>query len=135
MAINPNFMGSNSPSGPTSTGKNMLEQAEELKGWPDQRLMQEYNSPTTATPQVVVLAELNRRADMRNRYQQQMANQPEVPPGGRVVPLLECLPDPGVLRPECLLGPVVPLWLDPVALPRDVPLWDPCPLEGWLSVA
>jgi len=80
MAINPNFMGSNSPSGPTSTGKNMLEQAEELKGWPDQRLMQEYNSPTTATPQVVVLAELNRRADMRNRYQQQMANQPEQPP-------------------------------------------------------
>jgi len=80
MAINPNGMGGGGPSQGVSTGKNMLEQSEELKGWPDQRLMQEYNSPTTATPQVVVLSELNRRADMRNRYQQAMSGQPDQPP-------------------------------------------------------
>jgi hypothetical protein len=73
-------MGGGGPSQGVSTGKNMLEQSEELKGWPDQRLMQEYNSPTTATPQVVVLSELNRRADMRNRYQQAMSGQPDQPP-------------------------------------------------------
>ncbi len=80
MAINPNGMGGGGPSQGVSTGKNMLEQSEELKGWPDQRLMQEYNSPTTATPQVVILSELNRRADMRARYDQAMSGQPDQPP-------------------------------------------------------
>ena len=63
---------------------------------------------------------------------------PECPPVGRVGLPPECLP--AVPLPECLLDPAVhlpvaPLWLDPVALPRDAPLWDLWPLEEWLSVA
>jgi len=52
---------------------NIIEQTEALKDLPDQRLMQEMQSPTGFAPQFLVLSELKRRKRMRDEYQRQQA--------------------------------------------------------------
>ena len=57
--------------------RNIIEQMEELKHWPDDRLAQEMESPTGVAPSFLVLSELERRSGMRERYESQAAEQPQ----------------------------------------------------------
>ena len=58
-----------------SVPKNMIDQQEELKSWPDERLLFEMQEPSGSAPQFLVFTEVNRRKDMRNRYQQDQSRQ------------------------------------------------------------
>ena len=50
---------------------NILEVEDMIKGLPDQALQQEAQAPTGQVPQFLVVSEIQRRTDMRKRYQQQ----------------------------------------------------------------
>ena len=50
---------------------NILEVEDIIKGLPDQALMQEAQAPSGQVPQFLVVSEIQRRADMRKRYQSQ----------------------------------------------------------------
>jgi hypothetical protein len=50
---------------------NILEIEDIIKGLPDQSLMQEAQAPSGQVPQFLVVSEIQRRADMRKRYQSQ----------------------------------------------------------------
>lgn len=54
----------------------IIIQEDELKGLPDQMLVQEMEVPSGNFPQYLVFAELNRRKDLRERYAQQQAQAP-----------------------------------------------------------
>lgn len=56
---------------------NILEAEDIIKGLPDDALMQESEMPTGQLPQFLVVSEIQRRSDMRNRYSQQMQEQPQ----------------------------------------------------------
>jgi len=51
---------------------NILQQEDMVKGLPDEALMQEAEQPSGQLPQYLLISEVQRRADMRKRYQQQM---------------------------------------------------------------
>ena len=51
---------------------NILQQEDMVKGLPDEALMQEAQEPSGQLPQYLLISEVQRRADMRKRYQQQM---------------------------------------------------------------
>ena len=48
-----------------------------IKGLPDETLMQEAKQPTGQVPQYLVISEVQRRTDMRKRYQQEEQEQPQ----------------------------------------------------------
>jgi len=50
---------------------NILEMEDLVKGVPDQRLIQEAQQPSGQLPQFLVMSELQRRQDMRKRFQAQ----------------------------------------------------------------
>jgi hypothetical protein len=50
---------------------NILQTEDLVKGLPDQRLMQEAQNPSGQIPQFLLISEVQRRADMRNRFEQQ----------------------------------------------------------------
>lgn len=50
---------------------NILEIEDIIKGLPDNRLVQEAQAPTGRLPQFLVVSEIQRRADMRRRFQSQ----------------------------------------------------------------
>lgn len=54
---------------------NLIDQMNILKNLPDQSLAGELSNPTGAVPPYLVLSEVNRRKDMRQRYAGQMAQQ------------------------------------------------------------
>ena len=56
---------------------NLLEAEDIIKGLPDDALMQESEMPTGQLPQFLLVSEIQRRADMRNRYAQQMQERPQ----------------------------------------------------------
>lgn len=56
---------------------NILEVEDMIKGLPDQALQQEAQAPTGQVPQFLVVSEIQRRTDMRKRYQQQQQQQPQ----------------------------------------------------------
>lgn len=56
---------------------NILQLEDQVKGLPDDRLMQEAQTPTGGIPQFLLISEVQRRTDMRKRYAQQQAQQPE----------------------------------------------------------
>jgi hypothetical protein len=56
---------------------NILQTEDLVKGLPDQRLMQEAQAPSGDIPQFLLISEVQRRADMRKRFEQQNAEQPE----------------------------------------------------------
>tara|TARA_B100000035_G_scaffold70964_1_gene58351 strand:+ start:6884 stop:8791 length:1908 start_codon:yes stop_codon:yes gene_type:complete len=49
---------------------NILEQEDIIKGLPDQALMQEAQMPSGQVPQFLVVSEIQRRSDMRKRFQE-----------------------------------------------------------------
>ena len=50
---------------------NILQLEDQIKGLPDQQLMQEAKAPTGQMPQYLLISEVQRRADMRKRYEAQ----------------------------------------------------------------
>jgi len=54
---------------------NILEAEDIIKGLPDQSLMQEAQAPSGQVPQFLVVSEIQRRTDMRKRYEEQQPNQ------------------------------------------------------------
>jgi hypothetical protein len=56
---------------------NILQTEDLVKGLPDERLMQEAQSPSGQVPQFLLISEVQRRADMRKRYQADQAEQPQ----------------------------------------------------------
>jgi len=50
---------------------NILQQEDMVKGLPDDRLMQEAKSPTGQLPQFLLVSEVQRRTDMRKRFEAQ----------------------------------------------------------------
>ena len=51
---------------------NILQQEDMVKGLPDEALIQEAEQPSGQLPQYLLISEVQRRADMRKRHQQQM---------------------------------------------------------------
>ena len=56
---------------------NILEIEDIIKGLPDQSLMQEAQAPSGQMPQFLVVSEIQRRADMRKRFQNQQQEMPQ----------------------------------------------------------
>ena len=56
---------------------NILEIEDVIKGLPDQALVQEAQTPSGQMPQFLVVSEIQRRADMRKRFQNQQQEQPQ----------------------------------------------------------
>ena len=56
---------------------NILQTEDLIKGLPDQRLLQEAQSPSGDMPQFLLISEVQRRTDMRKRF----ANQQDQPEG------------------------------------------------------
>ena len=56
---------------------NILEIEDIIKGLPDQALMQEAQAPSGQMPQFLVVSEIQRRADMRKRFQNQQQEMPQ----------------------------------------------------------
>ena len=54
---------------------NILEIEDLIKGLPDQALMQEAQQPSGRMPQYLVVSEIQRRGDMRKRFQAQQQGQ------------------------------------------------------------
>ena len=83
--------------------KNIIDQQEELKSWPDDRLVQELQSPSGSAPQYLVFTEVGRRKDVRGKYQAEMAKhqQPQMSMAQEAVmarmapPMQPPMPPPG----------------------------------------
>jgi len=58
-----------------SVPRNIIDQYEELKGWPDDKIEAELQSPTGLAPEYLVFSEARRRIDMRQRYENESAGQ------------------------------------------------------------
>ena len=56
---------------------NILEIEDIIKGLPDQSLVQEAQAPSGQMPQFLVVSEIQRRADMRKRFQNQQQEMPQ----------------------------------------------------------
>jgi hypothetical protein len=56
---------------------NILEIEDIIKGLPDQSLIQEAQAPSGQMPQFLVVSEIQRRADMRKRFQNQQQEMPQ----------------------------------------------------------
>jgi hypothetical protein len=56
---------------------NILEIEDIIKGLPDQSLIQEAQAPSGQMPQFLVVSEIQRRADMRKRFQNQQKEMPQ----------------------------------------------------------
>ena len=54
---------------------NILEIEDMVKGLPDQALQKEAQQPTGQIPQFLVVSEIQRRGDMRQRFQKRQENQ------------------------------------------------------------
>lgn len=54
---------------------NILEIEDMVKGLPDQALQKEARQPTGQVPQFLVVSEIQRRGDMRQRFQKRQENQ------------------------------------------------------------
>ena len=53
---------------------NILEAEDIIKGLPDQALFEEAQMPSGQVPQFLVVSEIQRRSDMRKRFQEQQPN-------------------------------------------------------------
>ena len=56
---------------------NILEVEDIIKGLPDQALQKEAQAPSGQVPQFLVVSEIQRRTDMRKRFQSQQQEQPQ----------------------------------------------------------
>lgn len=87
---------------------NILEIEDIIKGLPDNRLVQEAQAPTGRLPQFLVVSEIQRRADMRRRFQSQQ----EQPKGTVAQQILSggigSLPQPSFTPPSPVAASAAP---------------------------
>jgi hypothetical protein len=86
---------------------NILEAEDIIKGLPDQSLMQEAQAPSGQVPQFLVVSEIQRRTDMRKRYQDQQQ------PQGTVTDQIVQEGIMGAMPPQ----PMMPQAMPPQAMP------------------
>ena len=129
------------PAGGSASSKSVLDQQDELKHWPDDRLIAEMQNPSGVAPQYLLFTEINRREDVRSRYeaanaapnttmaeelvasktapvQPPMPQQPgmgPMPPGGGPMPP----PDMGPVDPMSMGG------MPPQGMPPGPPMMPP----------
>lgn len=79
---------------------NLIEQMNVLKGLDDQMLQREASAPSGAVPPFLVLSEMNRRKDMRDRYMGEMARRKpqttvaqDIMSGMPQAPMMGAMPD------------------------------------------
>ena len=56
--------------------RSIIDQQDELKSWPDARLIEELQAPSGTSPQFLVFSEVKRRKDVRDRYAQESVEVP-----------------------------------------------------------
>jgi hypothetical protein len=86
---------------------NILEAEDIIKGLPDQSLMEEAQAPSGQVPQFLVVSEIQRRTDMRKRYQDQQQ------PQGTVTDQIVQEGIMGAMPPQ----PMMPQAMPPQAMP------------------
>lgn len=90
---------------------NILQQEDIIKGLPDDALMQEAQAPSGQVPQFLVVSEVQRRADMRKRYQEQQQ------PQGTVAEQIVGEAQQGIASMQQQGGPPPPQAMPPQGMP------------------
>lgn len=91
---------------------NILQQEDIIKGLPDDALMQEAQAPSGQVPQFLVVSEVQRRADMRKRYQEQQQ------PQGTVAEQIVGEAQQGIASMQQQGGPPPPQAMPPQGMPN-----------------
>ena len=89
---------------------NILEVEDIIKGLPDQALQKEAQAPTGNVPQFLVVSEIQRRTDMRKRFQSQQQEQPQGTVSQQIV-------QEGIAS----LAPQPPQGMPPQGMPQGMP--------------
>ena len=89
---------------------NILEVEDIIKGLPDQALQKEAQAPTGNVPQFLVVSEIQRRTDMRKRFQSQQQEQPQGTISQQIV-------QEGIAS----LAPQPPQGMPPQGMPQGMP--------------
>jgi len=95
---------------------NILQQEDIIKGLPDDALMQEAQAPSGQVPQFLVVSEIQRRSDMRKRYQEQQQ------PQGTVAEQIVGQAQQGIAAMQPQAGPMPPQAMPPQGMPPQMPL-------------
>lgn len=90
---------------------NILQQEDIIKGLPDDALMQEAQAPSGQVPQFLVVSEIQRRSDMRKRYQEQQQ------PQGTVAEQIVGQAQQGIAAMQPQAGPMPPQAMPPQGMP------------------
>lgn len=90
---------------------NILQQEDMIKGLPDDALMQEAQAPSGQVPQFLVVSEIQRRSDMRKRYQEQQQ------PQGTVAEQIVGQAQQGIAAMQPQAGPMPPQAMPPQGMP------------------
>lgn len=87
---------------------NILQLEDTIKGLPDEALMQQVQQPSGEVPQYLVISEIQRRADMRKRHQEQAQEQPQGTVADQVVQegIASMAPPPSQMQQA--MNPVAP---------------------------
>ena len=103
---------------------NILEVEDIIKGLPDQALQKEAQAPSGQVPQFLVVSEIQRRTDMRKRFQSQQ-QQPQGTISQQIVQegIASIAPPPQQMMPQQPMAPQQPM--PPQQMPMGQPLAQP----------
>ena len=90
---------------------NILEVEDIIKGLPDQALQKEAQAPSGQVPQFLVVSEIQRRTDMRKRFQSQQQEQPQGTISQQIVQegIASIAPPPQQMMPQQPMAPQQPM--------------------------
>ena len=90
---------------------NILEVEDIIKGLPDQALQKEAQAPSGQVPQFLVVSEIQRRTDMRKRFQSQQQEQPQGTISQQIVQegIASIAPPPQQMMPQQPMSPQQPM--------------------------
>ena len=91
---------------------NILEQEDLIKGLDDRRLQEEAKRPTGQVPQFLVVSEIQRRTDMRKKYQDPSQQQPQ----GTVADQITQAGIASVQPPQMMQGQPMPMQGQPMPM-------------------
>ena len=96
---------------------NLLEIEDMVKGLPDQMLLQQAQAPSGQIPQFLLVSEIQRRSDMRKKYEAQQA-QPEATVADQIV-------QEGIMSTRPPMQPQMPMEQMPMGQPMMPPMGQP----------
>jgi hypothetical protein len=96
---------------------NLLEIEDMVKGLPDQMLLQQAQAPSGQIPQFLLVSEIQRRSDMRKKYEAQQA-QPEATVADQIV-------QEGIMSTRPPMQPQMPMEQMPMEQPMMPPMGQP----------